>query len=245
MTPRRFRPTPVRHAGRTLGAWAAVHAIRPAAVLLGVVAAAAPTVGPAWLPRVGPVELLAPVSVLLLLPAVAGVAVAVAADNGARLPLPDPARAVAARAGWVVAWTLLGVAVVTLGQLAGAGVPWEAAARNVVLHAALGLAVVTAGYASLAWLPSFGYLLVCLLFGFPAGERRYYWWAVVLQEHVSPAQVLWVAALYAAALAGYALGAHRGRALVWRLRGVRVRKPVQMADAGTAPPRDAGYPGPP
>lgn len=205
----------------TVRAWAGVHGTRPAAGALAAVGGAALLWGEVAIARLGMVEFLKPVSMLLLLPTAAGVAAAVAAHNTVRLPLPDPPRAVVARTLWAPAWTLLAVGVVCLGGLVGATVACDAVARNVLLHAALGLAVVATGRAHLVWLPSFGYTLACMLFGFPQHDRRYYWWAVIMEETTSAGQLVVVAGVYAVALVGY----------VTAPRGTR-RRPRRVFGAG-------------
>ena len=77
-----------------------------AAVLAGV-AGASLLLAQSDVSQIGPIKFLAPVSVLLMIPAVSGTAAAIAADNGARLPLPDPVRAKVARLFWLLMWTAI------------------------------------------------------------------------------------------------------------------------------------------
>ncbi len=186
-----------------LRAWVAVHSTRPALLILGLVALAGLLFGPTTVSDVGLVRLVAPISVLLLLPAGAGVAVAVAADNRARLPLPDPPRVAVARAAWILWWTLLAAFTANVGRLTGAHADSAPILRNVVLEATLGLAVVPIGYPHLAWLPPLGYTLVCMMFGYPGNEPRYFWWAVIMQERATPTHWSVCGALYLAVFAVY------------------------------------------
>ncbi|MBB1261080.1 hypothetical protein [Streptomyces alkaliterrae] len=146
-----------------------------------------------------------PVSLMLLLPALAGTAAATASDNTARLPLPDPARARGARACWVLAWTSLAVIAVNLGQATGAAVSWEAVARNVVIHTALGVLMVRFGHPHFVWAPPMGLTLICMLFGYPPSEPGYYWWAVIMREQVTAAHWSTATALFGFALLAYVL----------------------------------------
>lgn len=189
--------------------WAAVHATVPALSILGLVAPASVVFSQVWVSDVGVARLAVPVSLLMLLPTAAGVAVAVAAHNTARLPLPDPPRAAASRAAWALTWTAAAVLTVNLGQLAGAQVGWEPVARNVLLHAALGLLTVRLGYPHLAWLPSLLYSLACMVFGHPQHGARYYWWAVVMETGTTSGQLITVGALFAVVLSSNVVHAPR------------------------------------
>ncbi|MGP4049972.1 hypothetical protein [Streptomyces sp. 2A115] len=118
----------------------------------------------------------------------AGIAVAVGSDNPARLPLPTPARFIGARLVWLIALALLAVATAGLGQLVGPAVPWEAGARNTLLHASLAVLTAAAGYASMSWLPPVALTLVCMLFGYPPSKPEYYWWAAIMEKQVTFSQ---------------------------------------------------------
>lgn len=188
---------------QTARSWASVHATRPALWVLASVAVVSLVFADVQAQNFGLVRLLTPVSVLLLLPTIAGVGAAIAGDNTARLPLPDPPRAVIARAGWVLSWVVLAIAAVNVGQSVGAGVDWLAVARNVTMATALGLFVVRLGFASLAWLPPLAYTIVCMMFGFPRGRPDYYWWAVIMERDVTTAQLYGVGLVFLAVLAFY------------------------------------------
>ncbi|MHC0432770.1 hypothetical protein ACX6XY_21695 [Streptomyces sp. O3] len=148
-----------------------------------------------------------PVSLLLLLPAIAGTGAAAATDNAARIPLPDPLRAQAARAAWALSWTLLAVLAVNLGQITGAPVSWQSVARNVLIHAALGILVVLYGNPYFVWVPPIALTLASMMFGYPPSEPGYYWWAVIMREETTPTQWASATALFTLALAARTLTA--------------------------------------
>ena len=145
-------------------------------------------------------RLFAPISVLMLLPAIAGVAAALACDNTARLPLPDPARAAVARVAWALTWTALAVVAVNLGQLAYTAASPSALTRNVLVYTAIGILVVRIGYPHLVSLPPLGYLLACITFGFPTDQPRYYWWAAPMDDRVTTGQAVGVGILFGVVL---------------------------------------------
>ena len=192
-------------AWRTARAWAAVHATRPALTVMVTVALASLIFGRSVVENLGFIRLLAPVSVLLLLPAVAGVGAAIACDNTARLPLPDPVRARVCRAAWVLGWTLLAVLVVNIGGFDAEVASIAASSRNVLLYTGIGLFVVWLGYPGIAWLPPLGYTIACMLFGSSLRKIDYYWWAAVLKEQVTIAQAVTVGVIYAAAVLAFVL----------------------------------------
>lgn len=158
----------------------------------------------------GFIRLANPIPVLLLLPTVAGLGAAIACENTIRLPLPRPARALAWRAAWAGGWCLLAVMAANAGQLDSGGSDWPAVTRNVVLHGGLGLLAVQVGYPHLAWLPTLGYTAACMLFGGARGGH-YSWWAVLLREDVTRAQIASVGALFIAVLLAYVFLPTRGR----------------------------------
>ncbi|MFY1674307.1 hypothetical protein ACN27G_30890 [Plantactinospora sp. WMMB334] len=189
----------------TVRGWAAVHRTRPASGVMILVASASTVLARTRIEDFGLIRLLTPVSVMLLLPAIAAVGAAVACVNGARLPLPDPPRAVAARLAWAVGWAGIATLAANLGQLAGTDVRWPAVTRNVLLYLAVGLAMTRFGRAHLIWLPVVAYTVVCMVFGYPSGELRYYWWAVVMREHATAGEVVAVGCLFAVGLLTYLL----------------------------------------
>jgi hypothetical protein len=194
-------------------AWAAVHATRPALNVVAVTAVASWVLAQTYVQNLGVIQLFAAISVMLLLPAVAGVAAATACYNEAGVPLPDPTRAAVARGLWALAWTALATAAALVGQLAGAEVTPAATVRNMLIYTGIGLIAVRAGFPQLVWLPVLTYTVACMMFGYPSGEPRYYWWAVVMEEAVSSSQLVWAAAWYAVALVGYVVrfGGYRMR----------------------------------
>lgn len=84
------------------------------------------------LQRFGFVTFFAPISVLLFVPTLAGIAAAIALHNEARLPLPNPPRARVARAAWLLTWTTLACGAANLGQLSVARLPAQPAALLLV-----------------------------------------------------------------------------------------------------------------
>ncbi|MGX2995626.1 hypothetical protein JNUCC64_15245 [Streptomyces sp. JNUCC 64] len=192
-------------AARTLRAWAGVHAARPALVLLAVTAALSPLCAQAMLDSVGFLLFDTPVSLLLLLPVLAGIAVGIGSHGTARVPLPEPARLVPARVGWLLALTGLACAAVTTAQLAGPELAWQPAVRNVLLHSALAVLATGLLGPTLAWLPPVSLTLICMLFGYPPSEPGYYGWAMIMKETVTTGQWAVTAALSLTACSFYAV----------------------------------------
>ncbi|GAA3781060.1 hypothetical protein GCM10022225_81810 [Plantactinospora mayteni] len=186
-------------------AWAAVHRTRPASGVTVLVASASIFFARTTIEDFGLIRLLTPVSVMLLLPAIAAVGAAIGCVNAAQLPLPDPPRAVAARLTWAVGWAGLAILAANLGQFAGADAQWSAVTRNALLYLAVGLAMIRFGRAHLIWLPVVAYTVVCMVFGYPSGEPRYYWWAVVMQEHATVGQLVGVGCVFSVGLLTYLL----------------------------------------
>src|SRR5262245_50010525 len=88
-----------------LRAWTGVHAARPGLWVLACVAGVSFSFGQVEIEQLGVFSLPSPVSILLLLPAAAGIGAAIGCQNESGLPLPDPLRAMAARLLWFVVWT--------------------------------------------------------------------------------------------------------------------------------------------
>jgi len=108
------------------------------------------------LQRFGFVTFFAPISVLLFVPTLAGIAAAIALHNEARLPLPNPPRARVARAAWLLTWTTLACGAVNLGQLSVARLPAQPAALllwAVMMedHTTLGQWIGVAAISALVW----------------------------------------------------------------------------------------------
>jgi hypothetical protein len=196
---------------RTVRAWAAVHNTGTGLLTLSVVALASLLFADTTMAGIGPFRFLTPVSTLLLLPAVAGVGAAVACVSGHRLPLPDPARAHAARAAWALAWTVLAILAANVGLVSSSGTSFSAITRNVVIYLALSLVPVSFGQASLAWAPVFAYTMAAMLFGHAANADRfsYYWWAVVMRGESTAAQMITAASLLALGPTVYVLNPGR------------------------------------
>ncbi|WP_191840563.1 hypothetical protein [Catellatospora chokoriensis] len=151
----------------------------------------------------GVVRFFAEVSVMLLLPAIGGVAAATACHNEAGLPLPDPARARVARFLWAIGWTAAATAAAEVGQLADAPTDPAATVRNMLIYTGIALLAVSSGFSHMAWLPVLGYTVVCMMFGFPPNEPRYYWWAPVMEADATLEQLAAAGSWYGLALAGY------------------------------------------
>ena len=189
---------------KVLAAWGAVHATRRGAETLGFAGAFSVLMANVSIEQLGPVGVATPISMLLLLPVVAGVAVGVALSNESDgLGLPDPARAAVARAAWFIAWTGVAASVTALAGFINDGVEPGAIVRNVVLYAALAAAAPLLRVPHLAWLLPIAYALVCVMFGYPPGQPGYYWWAVVMEPEASPAHLVAVTGCAAVALACY------------------------------------------
>ncbi|GAB1640186.1 hypothetical protein [Krasilnikovia sp. MM14-A1259] len=192
-------------------AWAGVHSTNAAGGTLVVVAVGSVLLSQVSFSDFGMVRLISPVSALLFLPVIAGTAAAIACDNTARLPLPDPPRAAAARGAWAAVWTLAAALATSSGILTGSTIGWAAVVRNVLLYNALGLIVARLGYPHLTWLPSLTYTMACILFGYPNHGIGYYWWAVVMADQVTAASVTGIGLLYAAAFLAYVAPIRRRR----------------------------------
>lgn len=190
---------------RLVRAWATVHALRPASAIVAVTAVASLVFARSQVQNFGVLRLLLPTSVLLLLPALAGVGAAVACANEARLPLPDPPRAILARGVWVVTWTVAATLAANAATLSYPDAEWKSITRNTLLYTAIGLLMVRAGYPLLVWLPVLGYTIACMMFGYPATGPGYYWWAVVMKAGVTTRQALVVGAVFLACALGYVL----------------------------------------
>lgn len=186
---------------RTFQAWAAVHGARTMlSVLLGV-SLASLLFGDSTMESIAFVHFPTPVALLLVIPAIAGVGAATGCVNGARLPLPDPPRAVVARAVWALGCAALGFLAANAGQLSGAAADWAAVGRNVVVYFTLGLIAVVLGFPHLAWLPVLAYLLACMLFGLSFGGE-YYPWAAVMEAEAT-AQWVVMGPLFGAVVLAY------------------------------------------
>ncbi|MFD9116709.1 hypothetical protein [Streptomyces bottropensis] len=167
-------------------AWAGVHATRPAAVLLATSGVLSLVGARAMIDNLGFLLFETPVSLLLLVPVIAGIAVGIGSDNMSRVPLPEPPRLATARAGWLLALTLTGAFVVSVGQLVGPAITWQAGVRNLLLFAALSVLTVSLTDSAMAWLPPVALTLASMLFGYPPSEPGYYWWAFVVEGTVAP-----------------------------------------------------------
>lgn len=201
---------------QTARAWAAVHATRPALSVMAIVAPASLFFAQSEVEDFGLVRLFTPVSILLLLPALAGVGAAMACENTGRLALPDPVRAIFARAAWAICWTFIAQVAVGVAVLVYPETNWSAIARNVLLHVAIGLLVVRSGYPHLLWLPSLAYSITCIMFGYARAQHDYYWWAIVMKSSVTVSQMLAVCLLFTVSMLAYILRWRRARQPVLR-----------------------------
>lgn len=177
---------------RTVRAWSAVHNTGPALGAMTLVALASLIFADTTVEGIGPFRFLVPVSTLLLLPAIAGVGAAVACASTHHLPLPDPARAHAARAAWAAAWTVLAALAANFGLLFSSDTSSQAVTRNVVIYMTLSLVMVSVRQSHLAWAPVFAYTIAAMLFGYASDADRYtyYWWAVVMRSEPTTAQLV-------------------------------------------------------
>ncbi|MFF9150419.1 hypothetical protein ACF1BN_36810 [Streptomyces sp. NPDC014861] len=156
-----------------------------------------------------------PVSLLLLLPVLAGIAAGIGSYNTARVPLPEPARLTPARIAWLLMLTCLACLSVGAAQVASPELSWEPAVRNTVLHTALAITAARLLGPTLAWLPPVSLTLICMLFGYPPSEPGYYSWAVIMEEAVTASQCAVTATAFLAACILYAaaprMTGHLGR----------------------------------
>ncbi len=158
--------------------------------------------------RLGMVVFADPVAALLLIPAIAGVAAAVACAYPTSAPLPDPPRAALARLLWILTWTTAAVAAASVGVLAGADVDAAPIARNVLVCAGLATVMVVVGRPLLTWLPPMVVLLVSAMFGMPdqsdpESDGGAYWWAVLIADEVTPAMWVMAGGLFLVVVAAY------------------------------------------
>lgn len=169
----------------TIKAWAGVHHTRLASMVLVVTAVVSLLAARTALTRIGGIVLHFPVAVLLL-PAIAGVGAAIACSTAAAMSLPDPPRALVARATWAALWVLAAIAATSVGLIVGPAVTWEPVARNVLVHCSLALLLVTARQEHLLWLPPLLLTYSSMMFGIPDDPERIepYWWALILAEQV-------------------------------------------------------------
>ncbi|WP_433531084.1 hypothetical protein ACQPYA_02890 [Micromonospora sp. CA-263727] len=158
------------------------------------------------------VRLISPLSALLLLPVIAGTAAAIACDNTAKLPLPDPPRVKLLRVLWAFGWTAVACLSSTAGVLAGSSTGYVPIVRNLLIFNGLGLIVLWLGFPHLTWLPSLTYTMACILFGYPNHGIDYYWWAVVMTDHATVGAVLSAGGIYLVALACYGASVRRNGA---------------------------------
>ncbi|MBI1757917.1 MAG: hypothetical protein HYR62_01590 [Actinobacteria bacterium] len=189
----------------------AVHPTRTASIAIVLISLSSVLLAQVQVHELGVVRLLTPVPALLLLPAVAGTVVAIACENTAKLPLPDPPRAAFARAAWITSWTVLACVAVDAGRLAGAEVEWQASSRNVALHASLAIALLRLGLAHLAWVPTLGYMLVSMVFGFPNARPGYYWWALIMERHATLGHLIAAGLAWTLSAVAYVAGPRYGR----------------------------------
>ncbi len=154
--------------------------------------------------KFGPIFLPVPVSALLVIPALGATAAATAGLREHNVPLPDPTAARLARVGWGVVWLVLASVVALLGTLiAGDGLA-PALVRNTAIYYAMACLLSRAGGGQFIWIGPLGYMLAAMLFGAGFDSSAYRWWAVVLSEHASGAQLVVAGALAAVALASRA-----------------------------------------
>ncbi len=193
----------IRGSLRTARAWNAVHTSVPALVVLLVSAVAAVTLRHRITQSIGPIALPVPAVINLFVPTLAGIGAALAADNQAALPLPDPARAIGARLAWTLGWLGLACGSVGVCLLFGARVEAAALLRNVLIAYSLALLVVTAGAAPFAWLPPTALALASVLFGGTSHrpDAPYTWWASIMNEAATTRQWTAVALLTVVAVA--------------------------------------------
>lgn len=192
-------------------AWAGVHATRPAAVLMAISGLLSLVGAQATIDKLGFLLFETPVSMLLLVPVIAGIAVGIGSDNMSRVPLPEPPRLAAARAGWLLALALTGTLAVSLGQLVGPAITWQAGVRNLTLFAALSVLTASLIGSAMAWLPPVALTLASMLFGYPPSEPGYYWWALVVEGTVAPWHWAAVGGLFLSAVLVYVIRPMAGR----------------------------------
>lgn len=192
----------MRSVGWPFRAWLAVHSTRAAIILLaltGVISIAASNI---WLFGIGAIAFRAPVSLLLISPALAGISMAVGVTLNTSVPTPETRATLLARAAWIA--TLAGGAFLAVSPscLTG-GISLAAVVRNVLLYGSLSLIIGSLGGVSLTWLPTFGLILTGMLFGHHSVGREYSWWAVFLDRNVTLMQFGCISSLFLISAAIY------------------------------------------
>ena len=187
-----------------VGSYASLRAAHLGSVELGVALVLAVIGSNADVQNFGPIALPEPVPFLLLVPALAAVAVATACVHDLNLPMRDPLRAKLARAGWV--GVCFGVVLVCLVAVLSVTEPPLVAptARNLLVFSAISIPCSRLAGGQFVWFPALGLSLLTMVFGYSYAHRRYYWWAVSLDEAVTPTQILTALGLGGAALVVYA-----------------------------------------
>ena len=172
--------------------------------------AAGVVLGPVSVERISFITFDFPISMLQILPALAGVAAGIGCINlAAGLPAIDPPRAKLARMALAIGWLVVAVSISLPGLLTGTATSPGVVIRNVVLHAALALLMVSVGQHRLLWLPSLSLLLVSMLFGFSPSTQTFAWWALLFDEEVTAGHLQAVALIYTGALALHVAVARR------------------------------------
>jgi hypothetical protein len=200
---------------QTVRAWASVHATGPALGVFAAVASASLLLAQLEIEDFGLVRLVSPVAIPLLLPAIAGVGTAIACENTARLGLPDPVRAVIARAAWAMCWVGLSFAAAGAALIVNPEISLMAIARNLMIFVTMGLLMLSLGLPHLLWLPVLGYVIGCIMFGYDRAAHEYRWWAVVMEEPATAGQLLLAAVLATVSISVYAVSP---KSLAARLR---------------------------
>lgn len=190
---------------RTVHAWAGVHSLRPSLMLLAIGGSISLFGARTTINGLGFTLFETPISLLLLVPTIAGIAVAVGSDNETQLPLPAPVRLFGARVVWLVGLALLAIATASMGQVVGSALSWQVGVRNTLLHTSLAVLTATIGYASMSWLLPVLLTLACMLFGYPPSEPGFYWWAAIMEKEATLNQWIFVIATFSASTLLYAL----------------------------------------
>lgn len=187
-------------------AWSRVHGTRTAMIELTVVTVLSLASFRHVIERLGPISLPSQVLASMLIPIIAGVAVATAAINEVRLELPDPWRARVARFGWSAVWVIVATGAVLSGLLIrGASSDLILPPiRNVLIFSAISLPLASEGRDSLIWMPSVLLALVSAVFGFRSDVDEWHWWAVILDGDATAYQLLIAAILMVLATVHYA-----------------------------------------
>ncbi|SNT06731.1 hypothetical protein SAMN06309944_1940 [Micrococcales bacterium KH10] len=173
-----------------------------------------------YIERLGPLPLPSPVSMLVFVAAIWGIAAAIAVV-GPSLPAVNPPRVQIMRAATGLLWWLVAIVCAMLTAASEGVIVQAAVARNVLLFVAIATIMVALGAVQLSWLPVTLLVVCSLQFGWrPHGTSPIRWWAVAVNENSTARQWFVIGSIAALALTLLALLRPIDRMTLGRRRGV-------------------------